>query len=183
MRRLPATFFPGANPNHIYLIAYGDWLTKQNITSNTKRIYLSRVKQFILFLDYAELNYPPLDNVHNLRKAVSTYLEFLKNSKRENITINANIDALKNFFQFLGIKADIELERKRCYRNRTKVLDSVEQIRFLECVEKQKSSRDKALALILFHTGLRIGDCARLELDNMGPAAISINLANNSRIF
>lgn len=183
MKRFPATFFPGATPVDIYLLAYQEWLKMQNITGNTKRVYLSRIKQFLRFLDYAELEYEPLENPESLHKAASLYLEFLKNSKRQNITINANIDALKNFFAFLNLEAKIELRRKQCHRSHKKILSQEEQAFLLNCLEKEKSARHKALFLVLLYTGVRISDCAALTLSNIGPNVMSITMPNGERIF
>jgi site-specific recombinase XerD len=173
--RLPITFQQTGGLNHIYLDAYTEWLVKQPISSNTARAYRSRVKHFLVFLHYADLSDRlPLDEPSGLRDAMQSYLAFLKLSNKQGSTVNANINALNSFFQFLGIQP-ATCVRERCHPKTAKILTLDEQERFLKTVQRQYA-RDKALALILFYTGLRIGDCAKLEMQNIGPGAARIVL-------
>jgi site-specific recombinase XerD len=175
--RLPVTSFPISGCNHhIYLTCYRDWLTKQPITPNTLRAYHSCLKQFLHFLEYAGLGNQQLDNVNGMNEAVRIYLDFLRQSKKAPTSINANINALRNFSQFLGLDG-IELKRERCYYKPASVLTWEEQQRFLQAVDQQEA-RDKALALVLFYTGLRIGDCARLNFGDIGAGAACLCLEN-----
>ncbi len=41
------------------------------------------------------------------------------------------------------------------------------QERFLRTVERTASSSDQALALLLFYTGIRIGECVALDVDDL----------------
>jgi site-specific recombinase XerD len=179
--RLPVTFYPGTGPNHVYLASYKEWLTKQSVTSNTLRAYHSRVKQFLLFLEYANLSEQSSDG-NSMNEAMSLYLDFLKESKKsDKVTVNANVNALNNFSQFLGLK-DTQLKREQCYSKPTKGLTLEEQERFLNSIERQQSARDKALALVLLSTGLRIGDCARLNVSDIAAGFASITLANGASV-
>src|SRR5271168_3638172 len=101
--RPPITFNQTGGPNHIYLSCYKDWLAQQRVTANTSRAYYSRVKQFLRFLDYAKLADKPLSKPTEMNDAMALYLDFLKQARRGNGTVNANINALKNFSQFLGV--------------------------------------------------------------------------------
>jgi integrase len=180
--RLPVTFHQVGGPNHIYLTSYKDWLAKQTVTSNTSRVYYSRIKQFLHFIQYTNLGDKPLSDPAGINKAMALYLDFLKQSQKGNSTVNANVNALKNFSLFLGIE-ETQLKRERCYDKSTKMLTLGEQERFLQSVEQQESARDKAIALVLFSTGLRIGECARLNIDNIGAGAVSISLAAGTTIY
>jgi site-specific recombinase XerD len=42
-----------------------------------------------------------------------------------------------------------------------------EQQQFLQAVERRRSARDRALALILFYTGIKIGECFALDVDDV----------------
>jgi len=188
--RLPVTTAPDAH-NHIWLLSYKEWLANQPVTANTLRVYQSRVKQFLLFLEYANLNdrismeghgnAMPLHDPTDMSEVVGIYLAFLKESNRGKVTVNASISALNNFSHFLGLK-NLPLKRERCYDRQAKVLSSSEQEDFLHALEQQQSMRDKALALTLFYTGLRIGDCARLNIGDITAGAASISLKNGTRI-
>ncbi len=164
----------------LYLGLYKEWLTEQAVTANTLRAYHSRIKQFLLFLEYSNLSDEPLADWVSTSEAIRSYLDFRTRSKASDVTINASINALNNFCCFLGIDGMARLKLERCRVSKSKrVLTVSEQARFLHCVEQQ-SARDKALALILFSTGLRIGHCARLNVDNIGAGAACISLGSAS---
>jgi integrase len=46
-------------------------------------------------------------------------------------------------------------------------LEEKEQVAFLRAVERCPSARDRALAHLLFYTGLRVGECATLNCDDI----------------
>src|SRR5438309_1763426 len=48
-----------------------------------------------------------------------------------------------------------------------RALEPPEQKRFLRAVERCSSVRDRAIALLLFYTGLRISECAALTLNDV----------------
>jgi integrase len=175
------TFQQIGGPNHIYLASFKDWLASQKMTQNTARVYYSRIKQFLLFLEYAKLSDKPLNDPDEMNKAMVFYLAFLKQSQRGNSTINANVNALKSFAGFLGI-GEAQLEREPCYEKSTKMLTLNEQERFLQAADNQESARDKALALVLFYTGLRIGDCARLNMVDINATVSAIVLPSGAGI-
>ncbi len=180
--RLPVTFYPGGGPSQIYLASYKEWLAKQSVTANTLRAYHSRIKQFLLFLEYANLSDQAQSDLNGMNEAMRLYLDFLKESKqRDKATINANVNALNNFSHFIGIE-DTQLQREQCYDKQTRVLTLDEQERFLRSAERQEATRDKALALVLFYTGLRIGDCARLNVNDIATTASCITLNRDTRV-
>ncbi len=110
---------------------------------------------------------------------MALYLNFLKHSKGQARSINANVNALNNFCHFLGLKT-ARLKRERCYYKALKILSLKEQSDFMLSVRRQESSRDRALALVLFYTGLRIGDCARLNMADFSIVDQSMNSDNNT---
>lgn len=180
--RLPVTFYPGSGPSHSYLASYKEWLAKQSVTANTLRAYHSRIKQFLLFLEYANLSDQAQSDLNGMSEAMRLYLDFLKESKQsDKSTINANVNALNNFSQFIGLE-DTQLQREQCYDKQTRVLTLDEQERFLRSAERQDAIRDKALALVLFYTGLRIGDCARLNVNDIAITASCITLNDDTRV-
>jgi len=147
----------------IYLEAYKEWLSRQDFTPNTLRVYHSRIKQFLLFLEYSELRGRPLEYEGHLKEGISLYISFLKETDIALSSVNANLNALLNFSRFLGIEST-QHKREQCSTRTTRILGLDDQAKFLGCVQQQESARDRALALILFYTGLRIGECFRLEV-------------------
>ena len=164
--RLPVTYSAAQGSNHLYLDSYKEWLREQNMTANTLRAYHSRIKQFLLFLEYANLNEQTMEDLSHMGEAMGLYLKFLKQSKNAAASLNANVNALNNFSHFLGLKGS-ELKRERCYHKIAKTLTAQEQKEFLYSVNRQELPRDKALAFVLFYSGLRLGDCARLKIGDI----------------
>ena len=152
--------------HNIYLESYKEWLSQQPIAQNTQRVYYSRIKQFLLFREYVQIIDQPLSDLKTTNEAISLYLNFLKQSKSKVKSINANIDALQNFSCFLGLNIS-NLKRERYYHKPAKVLRAKEQEKFLLAIRSEKSARDIALCMVLLYTGLRISDCARLDVSDV----------------
>lgn len=171
--RLPVTCYQKGGINHVYLQSYKEWLDKQALAPNTARAYHSHIKQFLQFIEYSPLSDTALNDCDSMRAAIDLYLEFLRQAKRERVTINSHIDAFNNFCRFLNLESP-GVKRERRYHKTPKVLTYAEQERFLNSVEKQELVRDRAMALILFYSALRIGDCASLRIDQVGAGATCI---------
>ncbi len=120
------------------------------------------------FLEYTYPGSESLTDLSKIPEGMAFYLDFLKQSKGAARSVNANVNALNNFSIFLGLD-DVQLKRERIYYKPAQVLSAEEQDKFLRAVERQKSARDRALALVLFYTGLRIGECACLSVENILP--------------
>jgi site-specific recombinase XerD len=162
--RSPVTIYPPNNPGNICLASYQAWLSEQDLKSNTLRVYYSRVKRFLLFMEYANLGCEYLKEPNSINEVMVLYLNFLKQSKISARSINATINCLNNFSAFLGIQAG-ELKRARCYNRPAKILTEEEQNKLLLFVKGQ-SCRDRAIILLFLYAGLRIGDCARLNVED-----------------
>ncbi len=167
--------------NQIYLGSYKQWLAKQDLSANTLRSYHSRVKKFLVFIEYAGLNHQPLADQNGINMAAALYLDFLKETKSIARSINASIIALNNFSNFLGLK-ETQTKKERCHSQPGKLLSWQEQNKFLGCITQQEVIRDKALALTIFYSGLRIGDCAQLNIRNVGSRANFICLDHKVKI-
>jgi site-specific recombinase XerC len=59
------------------------------------------------------------------------------------------------------------VKRKPLPQQAPRALDSEEQKRFLRAVDRHPSSRDKAIASLLFYTGLRISECVALNREDI----------------
>lgn len=124
-----------------------------------------------------------------MNEAMNVYLAFLKQSKGAAKSVNANINALKSFSHFIGFE-DMQLQRERSHNTSAEVLTPAEQETFLRCTQQQEWLRDRALALILFYTGMRISNVAHLNVDDIlvnealttGDTFVFIKLNNGTKI-
>jgi integrase/recombinase XerD len=154
------------------LLRYRLWLIELGLSTYTQRAYLSRVQQFFLFLSEsggAAINW---NDERELSAAIFSYWESLKQVKKATLgTVNNNLTALDNFCQFIGMKhVKATSLREKTPISMARTLSVEEQVRFLNAVNRRRSRRDKALALILFSTGLKIGECSAL---NIGDAVLT----------
>lgn len=99
------------------------------------------------------------ERVHVLRE----YKRYLKQELESSpATVNAYLTAIDHFFQFLGAKPG-KVSREDLPQEAPRALTKEEQKRFLRAVVGCRRSKDRAVATLLFYTGIRIGECAALK--------------------
>ncbi len=148
--------------------AYAIWLDVQALSANTRRTYQTQVRQFCHFLaTYPDKYGDPLTDEHARDYAVRDYKTFLKvQKKRKPSTVNLALAAIDHFYQFLRL-GSADVKREDLPQLSPQALSLEEQKDFLRAVERCGSIRDKAIALLLLYTGLRVSECAALEIDDV----------------
>jgi integrase/recombinase XerC len=81
-------------------------------------------------------------------------------------SVNLALAALDHFYRFLELPTPL-VAREDLPAQAPRALEPPEQKRFLRAVERCASARDRAIALLLFYTGLRISECAALTVDDV----------------
>lgn len=141
------------------------WLRNQSLSTHTRRAYKSRAEQYLVFLatsggDYQEV----LTSSETRARALSDYVVYM----REDIgskpnSINNALTGIDSFHQFLGLEA-AEVEREPVPQEGPGALSRIEQQLFISVLERNKSAKKKALALLMLYAGLRVGECAALDV-------------------
>jgi len=150
---------------------YLSWLKRQPLSEQTRRAYRSRINHFLGFLgssgeDLRALIQNERERAHILRE----YKRHLKQELRSRpTTVNAYLTAIDHFFQFQGA-APVEVAREDLPQEAPQALSKEEQKRFLRAVAGCRRSKDRAVALLLFYSGIRIGECAALNEDDVSVA-------------
>jgi site-specific recombinase XerC len=85
-------------------------------------------------------------------------------------SVNLMLAALDHLYLFLGLGRP-KVRREDLPQEAPRALQPEAQKRFLRAVERCTSVRDRALALLLFYTALRIGECASLDTDDVALSA------------
>lgn len=140
------------------------WLKRQPLADQTRRAYRSRINHFLGFLgssgeDIRTLIQNEREQTHVLRQ----YKRHLKQElKSRPATVNAYLTAIEHFLQFLGANG-VQVAREELPQEAPKALSKDEQKRFLRAVAACRRSKDRAVALLLFNTGMRIGECVALD--------------------
>jgi site-specific recombinase XerD len=148
---------------------YLTWLETQPLSVNTRRTYSNQVN---LYADYLlgkaeELPGHPLLEASARDYAVRDYKLYLKLSRRAKPnSVNMAIAALDHFYRFLGL-GNVKVNRERLPHLAPRSLEIDEQHAFIRVVEQTNSPRDYALIYLFLYTGLRVGEVAQLDLDDV----------------
>lgn len=148
--------------------AYKTSLDKQTLSSHTKRAYETRLQHFLGFLGTRLDEYPDaLVNKHTRDYVARDYKQYLKFMiKSSPQTVNAYLTAIDSFFSFVGL-GKTKIDREDLPRLAPQALTQKEQKAFLRAVERCRRPRDRAVAILLFCTGIRISECSDLNNDDV----------------
>ncbi len=143
---------------------YQAWLSVQPLSPHTRRTYLTQVRQYCLYLSETVNEYrDSLQDEYARDYAVRDYKTYLKTvGKRKPTTVNLALAAIDNFYRFLQM-SPARVKREDLPQQAPRALTKAQQIRFLRAVERCPKVRDKAVALLLLYTGLRVSECAALN--------------------
>jgi len=152
--------------------AYAAWLEHQPLAANTRRTYRVRVVQYCVYLATTPIDAGnPLRDIHAASYAARDYRTWLKTvRKAKPASVNLSLAALDHFYRFLGLDPP-DVAREDLPQAAPRALEPPEQVAFLRAVERSRSARDRAIAHLLFYTGLRIGECAALDVDDVALSA------------
>lgn len=143
---------------------YLSWLKRQPLSDQTRRAYRSRLNHFLGFLGSSGEDIRKL--IENERERTHVMREYKKHLKQElksrPTTVNAYLTAIDHFFQFQGALPS-KVAREDLPQEAPRALSKEEQKRFLRAVAGCRRSKDRAVAVLLFYTGMRIGECAALD--------------------
>lgn len=147
---------------------YEKWLQRQPLSAQTRRAYRSRINGFLGFLGESGEDLMALVASEQERKFVlQKYKRQLKQEfKLSPASVNANLTALDHFFQFLGTSTT-KIAREDLPQEAPRALDKKEQQAFLRSVACCRRNKDRAIGLLLFYSGIRISECAALDVDDV----------------
>ena len=152
--------------------SYMLWLTTQPLAPNSQRAYRSRVGLYCRFLEHYQSDYgDPLSEPHSRDYAVRDYLHHLKTDQHAKpASIKLSLAALDHFYRFLELGSP-DVRRTRLPDATPKALSPDEQKTLLQAIERCARLRDRAIMLLLFYTGIRIGECAALDMTDIALSA------------
>lgn len=139
-------------------------LARAPLSKNTKRVYASRVAAFLEWL-------PEDANLAEDRDfVVRDYRQHLKDAHRAPATVNSALDAVGHFLLTVNLGSP-NARRERLPQAAPRALESKEQKLFLRAAERAGSSRDRAIALLGFYSGLRVAELAALNIADVALSA------------
>lgn len=153
------------------LDAFEQWTTHNVMSAQSRRVYKSRLRSFFTVLDEAGFDKKSVFVDHDSRRnAIDCY----KNSVRSYLkaaTINGVMSTVNLFFEFNGVQA-VPVDREFCSSISHKTLSAEDQDRLLQVLHKNCRKQDRALVLLILATGIKISECAGL---NVGDLLLSGN--------
>lgn len=159
--------------------AYEKFLSQENLSEQTRRAYVSRIKGFRSFLE----TYPgcqQTDMQRALREIAQSFHDHLVKDGAKPSSVNASITAVYHFYSYLGHKVPPVL-RDWVLKTDPRVLSTEEQDRLILSIAAQSSVRDRALVTLLLFTGIRIGECRELTVGNVEISAHTGRIVVSSR--
>lgn len=154
------------------LAGYAAWLETQPVAPATRRAYRGHVRRFVEFLaSWPGEGGDPLRDAHARDYAVRDFKSYLKTVRRvKPASVNLALAGVDHFYRYLGAGRP-DVRREELAQAAPRALSPDELRRFLRAVERCESPRDRAIALLLINTGLRISECAALDIDDIAVSA------------
>lgn len=145
---------------------YMDYLNRLPLSKHTRRAYLTRVKQFLVWLDSTVDGDKALSSSADRDFAIRDYRVHLLQSGSKAASVNAALVAIDNYCFFLGIGA-AKVKRQDLPEAAPKALDAEELRRVLRAISRCDSARNRTIALLMLHTGLRISELVALNVGDV----------------
>jgi site-specific recombinase XerD len=155
------------------LASYETWLDRQPLAESTRRAYRLQVRQYMSYLAMRSMEQEedPLHHPFACAYAIRNYKTYLKTERKAKPTsVNLALAAIDHLYLFLGLDRP-KVQREDLPQQSPRALKPEEQKAFLRAVERASSVRDQALARLLFYAGLRLGECAALNVEDARVSA------------
>lgn len=145
---------------------YQDWLEKQPLSEHSKSAYRSRLNHFMGSLGSSYDGYrDPFKDETERNYILKDYKKFLKqNHKASPNAVNAALAAADHFYQFLGL-SKAKVKREDLPAEAPWALTKIEQKKLIRAAERARRAKDHAVVTLFFYAGIRISECADLNLD------------------
>ncbi len=146
--------------NSLYLSEYSSWLISNDFAPETRRSYLSNIRRFFEALspDVAEAAF---QDAATLQCALRLHSE----APTTRACFNGRLSALSNYCRFRELPFDFPSRKPRPV-SLSKKLSLSDQEKFIASANRSKE-RDRLIALLLLNHGLRLGECERLNLEDI----------------
>lgn len=153
------------------LASYVTALSSAPLSAQTRRTYVSKARQYLVWLAGAEVDGDPLGAEDGRDWAVRDYRGYLQSVlKRSPATINNALAAVDDFYTRRGL-GPARAKRAEVPAAAPRALGAKAQIRYLRAVQACGSTRDRALGLVPFYAGTRIAETVALDVDDVRLSA------------
>lgn len=149
------------------LSAYLAWLEGRPLAARSREAYAHQVRRYLTWLgDRSPVDGDPLVDGAARDWAVRDYKRHLKAVERwKPSSVNLALAALDSFYTQLGLGRPI-VRREELSKAAPRAISEAEQRRLLRIAERAKA-RDRAIAVVLLYTGLRLAELVALDVDDV----------------
>ncbi len=167
--------------------------TYHNYLAEELHLSLHSVKSYITDLHYYQLHYNEISTQSNIKFSstddIKSYIAALLIKKRSHATINRKMSALRNYFDFLIKKDEVEknpllnIKALRQAKRLPKNIPKKELNILLDTALKHEDSTDIAFVLVamLYNTGCRISEVLSLKLADFNVAYQQVKVMGKGR--
>ena len=152
-------------------------LAGTTLAAETRRTYISRVRQYLAWLATTHRRHRsdagPLSSPKARDFAVRDYRRWLLHegpAKRSIVYANSALTAIDDFYLRRGL-GKTEIDRDELPKQAPRALEEKARIRWLRAVEQVTSPRDRCIALIPYYAGARISEVVRLDVGDVRRSA------------
>ena len=156
---------------------YAAELSGTPLSAETRRTYISRVRQYLAWLAATHRRRrggaDPLTSPAARDWAVRGYRRYLLQDgpvKRSVVYANSALTAIDDFYLRRGL-GKAAIERDELPKRAPRALEEKARIRWLRAVEATTSPRDRCIALIPYYAGTRISEVVRLDVGDVRRSA------------
>ena len=133
----------------------------------TRRAYGSRIRSYLTFLDSAAAEGPdPLADPDGRDRAAQAYLGDLAHRRLAASTVNAHLTAVDHLYAHLGL-GPVRVERGQLPQRPPRTLDAKQQVRYQRAAQEWPQARDRAIFLLLLHSGVRPSELVALDVEDV----------------
>lgn len=144
---------------------YKCYLDRMPVSIHTRRNYLLRVRSFLEWLEHSGVEGATIDPVER-DFAVHDYKNHLLQRGSAASTLNSVLAAIDNFYIYIGM-GPAKVKRQDLPSQAPRALEPEEQRRLVKVIAQSKSLRNRSIALIMLHCGLRISELAQLDVGDV----------------
>ncbi|MGZ0230431.1 MAG: tyrosine-type recombinase/integrase [Acidimicrobiales bacterium] len=146
---------------------FGSWVAKQPLSDRTRRAYGDQVRNYLNWLEDRGSGAEALADPAARDSAVRDYKRWLKRKRKlAPASVNQALASIDALYRSRHVAAPL-VQREQLPELAPRALNPEEQRRLMRAIERSGVSRDRAIATMLLHAGLRLSELAALEVDDV----------------
>ncbi len=152
---------------HTMLNEYCQLLSSRALARNTERAYISRVTQFLLFVEKTGDAHRFVAEEREAAAMLGQYQTYLRELGSTIASMNAVWTAIEQFLDYFGIHRPL-IYRDSVEGRSKKILSGAKQQCLMQAVERESLLQHRAILTCFLYCGLRLSECSWLDIEHVG---------------